>query len=97
MMRIVKIESESNGFHDNRMGNISSVPDGWAVIPETMKLPSRFPFCNFEVDSTKTPPEVTKWTHRSASEPESPSEIETILLELAADHEERLCLIELGI
>ena len=48
-MRIVKIESESNGFHDNRMGNISYVPDGWAVIPENMKLPAMFPFVDNEV------------------------------------------------
>ena len=42
-MRIVEIAALENGAHRNQDGNLSKVPDGWAVIPEGMEL-GNFPF-----------------------------------------------------
>ena len=47
-MRIIKIQAEENGGHDNQTinGNIP-VPDGWVIIPDDMELPYSFPFVTF--------------------------------------------------
>ena len=60
-MRIVEINALSNGAHRNQTGTFSAVPDGWAVIPDGMRMPN-FPFGEVTVDETKTTPVVTGWT-----------------------------------
>jgi len=47
-MRIIKIQAEENGGHDNQTinGNIP-VPDGWVIIPDDMEVPLSFPFVTF--------------------------------------------------
>ena len=42
-MRIVEITALPNGAHRNQDGNLSKVPDGWAMIPEGMEM-ENFPF-----------------------------------------------------
>jgi hypothetical protein len=49
-MKIIEIKTLSNGAHRNQNGGISTVPDGWAVIPEDMEIPFTFPFVNIMVD-----------------------------------------------
>ena len=49
-MRIVEISSLDNGAHRNQTGTFSAVPDGWAVIPDSIAIPDTFPFVNIEVD-----------------------------------------------
>ena len=49
-MRIVEILSLYNGAHRNQTGTFSTVPDGWAVIPDSIAPPDTFPFVNIEVD-----------------------------------------------
>ena len=62
-MTIVEIKELSNGSHRNEtilFGTLSSIPDGWAVIPEDMETPN-FPFGEVtaeEIDGVMT---VTKW------------------------------------
>ena len=36
-MTIIEIIALNNGAHRNQTGNISVVPDGWAVLPEEME------------------------------------------------------------
>ena len=50
-MKIIKITPFENGAHDNQtaIGAIN-VPDGWAVIPDSMIIPDTFPFVNIEID-----------------------------------------------
>ena len=50
-MKIIEIKVLDNGAHRNQNGTFSSVPEGWAVIPETMEIPFTFPFVNIVVDN----------------------------------------------
>jgi len=67
-MRIIEIVALDNGAHRNQTGNISVVPDGWAVIPDDMVC-ENFPFGEITVDES-TPPIVTSWTPGEMPEPE---------------------------
>lgn len=52
-MRIVKIEPFTNGGHDNQESGWMTaelVPDGWAIIPETLEVPETFPFVTLETE-----------------------------------------------
>ena len=67
-MRIIEIEALSNGAHRNQTGTFSTIPDGWAVIPDTLDTPN-FPFGEITVDK-QTPPVVQTWTPLPIPEPE---------------------------
>lgn len=62
-MNIVKIEASANGSHDNFDG-ISFVPDGCALIPENIEIPSSFPFVDIEVEEIDGIMTVTSMTRR---------------------------------
>lgn len=49
-MHIIEIAALSNGAHRNQNGFIGEVPEGWAVIPDTIKIPDTYPFVNITVD-----------------------------------------------
>ena len=49
-MHIIEIAALSNGAHRNQNGFIGEVPEGWAVIPDTIKIPETYPFVNITVD-----------------------------------------------
>ena len=59
-MNIIKIQSFTNGAHDNQIGDFSTIPDGWAVIPEDMGTPN-FPFGEVTVEEIDGVMTVTKW------------------------------------
>ena len=68
-MTIIEIVALDNGSHRNQSGNMQTVPDGWAVIPESMET-KNFPFGNVtaeEIDGIMT---VTSWTPGEIPEPE---------------------------
>ena len=67
-MRIIEISALSNGAHRNQTGTFSTIPYGWAVIPDDMETPN-FPFGGIAVDN-QTPPVVTSWTPLPIPEPE---------------------------
>jgi hypothetical protein len=48
-MKIIEIKALENGAHRNQTGNFKTIPDGYAVIPDDMTIPSTFPFVNIEV------------------------------------------------
>lgn len=48
-MRIIEIEALDNGAHRNQTGNFKTIPEGYALIPDGMTIPSTFPFVNIEV------------------------------------------------
>ena len=64
-MRIIKIKALENGAHDNQNGTLSYVPEGWAIIPDTIEIPDTFPFVNIEVEDGV----VTKMTEGIVPEP----------------------------
>lgn len=98
-MRIIEIQPLDNGAHRNQSGSFRTIPDGWAVIPEWVDTPN-FPFGSVTVEDVKGVPTVTEWEPGTIPEPEhvdpEPT-TEEVLLEIAADHEARLCSIELGV
>lgn len=50
-MRYIKIEEYINGAHENFVTEIEiSTPEGYALIPDEIEIPSTFPFVNIELD-----------------------------------------------
>ena len=91
-MRIIKIIGFPDGAHQNQTYNGATVPDGWAVIPDGMEIPDTFPFVNLTVDGQT----VISMTADVVPEPEeSEPTSEDITLDLMAEHEERLCMLEI--
>ena len=94
-MKLIEITALSNGAHRNQTYNGSTVPDGWAVIPDGMAVPDTFPFVNLTVDGQT----VTSMTAGTIPEPEPEPDpeptSEDITLDLMAEHEERLCVLEI--
>ena len=102
-MTIIYIEKEANNAHNNQTIYSSTVgkfrvPDGWAVIPDDMETPN-FPFGEVTVEIVNGVPTVTSWTPGTIPDPEPEPEpeptAEDVTLDMLADHEERLCMLEL--
>lgn len=93
-MRIIEITALSNGAHRNQSGFVGAVPEGWAIFPTDIEAPN-FPFGTVTVEDGV----VTSWSPGTMPEPEpepdpTPS-VEDLTIDLLADHEERICLLEL--
>lgn len=94
-MRIIEIVAQENGAHRNQTGSFSVIPDGWAVIPATVEIPSSFPFVDIEVKGKV----VVGMTARDVPEvveeyiPTARDDADAMLV----DHEYRITLLELGI
>lgn len=43
-MTIIEIAALENGAHRNQTGTFATIPDGWAVVPESVEIPDTFPF-----------------------------------------------------
>ena len=65
-MRLIKIDANNGGHPYQTIDIEMSVPEGWAVIPDDMELPSTFPFVNIEVEDGV----VTAMTEGVVPEPE---------------------------
>ncbi len=48
IMKIIEIKALDNGAHRNQTGNFKTIPEGYALIPDDMVIPSTFPFVNIE-------------------------------------------------
>lgn len=70
-MILIEIKALENGAHRNQSGDFSTVPIGWAVVPEDMETPN-FPFGEVTTKKVNGVPTVTKWTPGVI--PESPEE-----------------------
>ena len=68
-MKMIEIAALYNGAHRNQTGTFSTIPDGWAVIPDGMETPN-FPFGEVEVAEINGVMAVTKWTAGTIPEPE---------------------------
>ena len=49
-MQIIEITALENGAHRNQNGFIGDIPDGWAVIPDSIEVPDTFPFVDITVE-----------------------------------------------
>lgn len=98
-MTIIEIQPLDNGAHRNQTGSMTTVPEGWAILPADLDTPN-FPFGDITVDDS-TPPRVSSWTPGDIPEPEPEPEPEPTeeedLAAMAVDHEYRLTLLELGL
>lgn len=68
-MRIIKIIPSAVGSHDSVSGVFSTIPEGWAIIPDGMAT-ENFPFGEVtaeEIDGVMT---VTHWYPLPVPEPE---------------------------
>ena len=60
-MKIIEIHQLENGAHNNQESNaITSVHEGWAIIPEGMETPN-FPFGEITVEQIDNIMTVTSW------------------------------------
>lgn len=67
-MTIIEIAPLDNGAHRNQTSSMTTVPEGWAILPADMDTPN-FPFGTVTVDDS-TPPVVTSWTAGEMPPPE---------------------------
>lgn len=65
-MILIKISSYENGAHDNQTTEQTiSIPQGWAVLPESLGTPEtlkNYPFGEITVEELDGIPTVTSWT-----------------------------------
>lgn len=102
-MKIIEIEELSNGAHRNQttIAHIP-VPSGWAVIKDGVEIPDIFPFVHLTIEDgvvTSMTANTEAWEAWKASlppEPDPEPTVEEITLDLMADHEERICMLELN-
>ena len=110
-MQIIEITPLSNGAHRNQNGDMTCIPEGWAVIPPNVLIPNTFPFVDVEAANGV----VTKLAEKPvpdpapAPEPAPTPEERITALESATgkaiadsdamnvDQEYRLTLLELGL
>jgi len=83
-MRIIEIKAFENGGHRNQSGGLSTVPNGWAVIPDDMET-ENFPFGDIEVEEIDGVMMVTKWIPGIIPEPEPTEEPISDVEQLRAD------------
>lgn len=48
-MQMLEIKALDNGAHENQTYH-GVLPEGWAVVPDTIEVPDTFPFVDIEVD-----------------------------------------------
>lgn len=84
-IRIIEILAQENGGHRNQQGNIRTIPEGWAVIPEELETPN-FPFGEIEVTEIDGVMTVTKWVAGTVPEPEEVPISETEQLRADVDY-----------
>ena len=68
-MTIIEISTLENGAHRNQTGNMCTIPDGWAVIPDGMET-ENFPFGDVTAEEINGVMTVTRWTPGEIPEPE---------------------------
>lgn len=83
-MNLIEIKTLDNGAHRNQNGGLSSVPEGWAVIPADMVC-ENFPFGEVEAAEINGVMTVTKWTPGEI--PETPVDNSAKIAELKAELE----------
>ena len=83
-MKIIEIKPLGNGGHRNQAGNFTSIPEGWAVIPDGMVL-ENFPFGKVTVEEINNIMTVTKWVAGETPEIEKIEQPVTEIERLRAD------------
>ena len=93
-MLIIEISALDNGAHRNQSGNFRTIPEGWAVVPETVgtaETLENFPFGAITLAENTTVPTVATWSPLPMPEPEpttEPEEETSVWDELDAAYQE---------
>lgn len=72
-MTVIEISPLSNGAHRNQTGGLSTVPEGWALLPPEVGTPEtleNFPFGDITTETVDGVAVVTSWTPGTIPEPE---------------------------
>lgn len=69
-MTTIELAALENGAHRNQTGDFAAIPDGWAVIPETIPIPETFPFVNLEAGILNGVATVTSMTAAAVPTPD---------------------------
>lgn len=65
-MKIIEIQALSNGAHRNQKSDsITTIPKGYAQIPDDMPIPDTFPFVNIEVAEETRYKEVPRYNEET--------------------------------
>lgn len=78
-MLIVEIATLDNGAHRNQTGNFLTIPEGWAVIPESIGTAGtleNFPFGEITLEENTSVPTVATWSPLPVPEPPPPPSVE---------------------
>lgn len=96
-MRIIKISAETSGGHAYQtINHISTIPNGWAVIPDNMETPN-MPYGDITVEEIDGVISVTSWVARENPEPTPIPSAQDDIDAMLVDHELRLTMLELGV
>lgn len=78
-MRIVEIQALDNGAHRNQTTTSTTIPDGWAVIPEGVEIPETYPFVDLVVQGNQVVSMTAGVVPQPEPEPEpEPTEMEKL-------------------
>jgi len=96
-MTIIEIAALENGAHRNQTLHGNALPEGWAVIPADMEIPSTFPFVEVTAKNGVVTSLVAGVMPEPAPEPTPEPTEEDDTASMLVDHEYRLTLLELGL
>lgn len=52
-MKLIEVQALDNGAHRNQTTTSTTIPTGWADIPEDIAIPETFPFVDLVVEGSK--------------------------------------------
>ena len=94
---LIEIKPLPNGAHRNQSTTLRRVPDGWAVVPDTIVIPSTFPFVDITVENgvvtSMTPGVVPEPEPEPTPDPTAQDDTDALMV----DHELRITMLELGL
>ncbi len=96
MKTIIEIEKMENGAHRNQTIDFPKVPDGWIAVPEPLQADydAAAPFFDTQIENGVLVG-IKPREKPVAPEPKADVSKENITLDMLADHEYRLSLMEL--
>lgn len=71
-MLIIEISALDNGAHRNQTGNFRTIPEGWAVIPDSVGTAGtleNFPFGEITLEENTSVPTVATWSPLPVPDP----------------------------
>lgn len=83
-MKIIEIKALESGAHRNQTGNLATIPEGWAIIPDEMEL-ENFPFGEVTAEEINGVMTVTKWVSGEMPQVEETDEPINPIEQLRAD------------